>query len=195
MPNTFGSINETREAQTPQFQQKQAVASTTADTVAQVGSLAGGLFQQASQYSEGKQEAAGTSAIGDLQNQMLRIKQAGATNSGINVVEQQRLVASNFARQHPELATQGFKAVEDVTGFNPAGLSPVEKAEFDMTNKAIADGYGYFGANPEFQAMQTEMWVSQNRKDAEATSEITQSNLALKRGEISEKVAKDKMYS
>ena len=101
MPSTFSGINEVREGAVPQFQQAHPVADSTAEAVRSVGGLATGLFTAATKLQEDKKEAQGVSAIGDLQNQALRIKQAGLTDSSIDVVGQQRLLASNFASQHP----------------------------------------------------------------------------------------------
>ena len=195
MPSTFSSINEAQGAGVPQFQQTQPVVGVKGEGVMSAAALGASLFQQATQFGQQKAAAEGQTAVGSLQTKLVKIRQAGATDSSINVVAQQRLALTEFNAQNPSLAQDGMKAFKIATGTTPGGLSITEKAEIDLDNEAIKAGHGYHGADPVYQDKMTRHYVSLKQEDANRARRVAKMNEEVLAGTMHKSVLRDEIHA
>lgn len=195
MPSTFSSINEFQEGGVPQFQQTQPVESVGGGGVLEVASLGASLFGQVQQAGKERVAVEGQSAVGGLQDKLVKIRQAGATDSSVNVVDQQRVALMEFNVRHPGLAQDATKAFKAATGQSPGGLSVQERAEVDLTNEAISKGFGYHGAPIEYNDKMTQHYVTMTRKDRIIASEVAEINLQVQNRQLHKSVLKEKVLA
>ena len=195
MPSTFSSINEAQGAAVPQFRQTEPVVGHGGEGVISAAALGASLFQQATQFGQQKAQAEGQTAVGSLQTKLAKIRQAGATDSSINVVDQQRLALTEFTTQNPSLAQDAFKAFKGATGTNPAGLSVQEKAEIDLDNEAIKNGHGYHGADPVYQDKMTQHYVDLKRQDATLSRQVAKMNAEVVAGNLHKSALRDTVHA
>jgi len=120
MPTGFQQVNQVQQGGAPQFAEVPVVQGTGSEGVVQALNVGAGIFQQAARHQQAKavDEAKRTTAtaMGDLSQRLLNIRQAGATSGKVDVSREQRLALSKFNAEHPELATDASRLFKEATG-------------------------------------------------------------------------------
>ena len=186
---TFKSINQPQGGSgVPQFQQTSPVTGDASGGIAALVGLGASVFGQVSQAREGRElaEAATeeTTALGGLQQGLLDIRQAGATDGSVDVTRQSRLLLTKFNTDNPQLRLEASKAFKAETGNSPSGLSADEEAEGKLRNKAIADGFGSHNASDDYNEEQFEIYQRLKRQDKVLSSKIQKMSFDVQAGNV-----------
>lgn len=200
MPSTFQSLNETSGGGVPQFAQTQPVVGGGAgEALVTAAGVGANLFSQlagAKLARESKEaDTANTTALGGLQQGLLNIRQAGATDSSIDVTRQSRLLLTQFNNDHPELRMEASKAYKAETGNTPSGLDEQEEAELKLRNEAIATGFGKHGASDEYNQEQFELYQNLKRQDKVLSSKIQEMSFQVQEKAVHKSALKDTVLS
>lgn len=194
MSGAFQSINQPQAGGVPQFQQTQPIVGTGGEAAMSAASLGASLFGQAAKYQQGKELAeskrATATALGGLQQKLLNIRQAAATDGSIDATSQMRIALTEFNVANPELREDASAAYKAETGTTPAGLDPKEKAQLESENESIKQGYGRFGATDEYNAEQHELRLNEERLDKTMSLKIKRMDLAAQEGKVNKSQVK-----
>ena len=186
MADTFSSINQPQGGGVPQFSQTSPVVGNSGEAVVALANIGANIFGQMgaakAKREQGAAQSASDTAIGSLQQGLLNIRQAAATDSSIDATRQSRLLLTKFNQDHPELRTEATKAYKAETGNTPSGLDEVEEAKLKLQTEAISAGFGSYKASKEYNDEQLELYQNIKRKDKMNSSEILDASRRVQEG-------------